>query len=82
MLNKAEQKTIIDTVEQIYSAKIDKLTKDKDVAIEQKNAMKEKLSIVEADNKALKEKLKAVEKELAAANKIVSKYDKLVNSLK
>lgn len=82
MLNKTEQKSILDAIEAVYAVKIEKLTKDKDSAIEQKNVMKEKLSVVEAENKAMKEKVKALEKELSAANKIVAKYDKLVNSLK
>lgn len=82
MLNKNEQKVILDAIEGIYDEKIAKITAEKDAAIAAKNELKEKLSLSTCEIKELRARIKELEKELANANKTVAKYNKLVDSVK
>ena len=81
-MTKQEQKLIIDTIENVYAEKINKLTEDLELEKSKKVSVKEKITNLETENKSLKLKIKELEKELNSANKIVLKYDKLINSLK
>lgn len=82
MLNKNEQKVILDAIEGIYDEKIAKITAEKDAAIAAKNELKEKISLSTCEIKELRARIKELEKELTNANKTVAKYNKLVDSVK
>lgn len=81
-MKKQEQALIIETIENIYNEKINKLTEDKQKALDNAKILKEKCLITEKENKEYKAKIKALEKELNISKKTNEKYEKLLENFK
>lgn len=81
-MNKQEQKTIIDAIDLVINEKMAKLEAENAKLLEEKNSLKEKISLMDKENKELKVENKQLTKDLNTAKKEVVKYEKIFATIK
>lgn len=81
-MNKQNQKNIMDLITKSFDEEFEKVNLEKQKLLEEKNANKEKMSILDKENKELKAKVKQLEKDLSIADKKVQKYEKVFSAVK
>ena len=81
-MNKQEQKIIIDVIDTVINEKLAKLEADNAKLLEEKNSLKEKVALMDKENKELKAENKQLTKDLNTAKKEVVKYEKIFATIK